>query len=176
MDQVEILTLTTENKSEFVDKLKQALIQRFGEEIPENYGSEHPWSLLNLVQNDTLDMYQLLFKNGKFLSGSGGMIRELDGEKVYQACFRLFSHHEYRHHGLGGMPLSHTIMTKNQIERAKTLQCDSVVLSFNDYNYKFFQLNLRYFLRKGLPEYKFVASTSPVMFNGVEQWLLTLKL
>ena len=171
-----MITLTSENKSEFIERLKLALIEKFGENLPENYGTEKPWSLLSLIQDNNIDTYQLLYVNNKIWSGAGGMIRELNGEKVYQASFRLFSIPDHRHRGLGVKPLTHMNITKFQIERAKSLGCKSIVLSFNDYNYQLFVLNQRYLLPKALPDCVFVPSEKPMMFNGVEQWLLTMTL
>jgi hypothetical protein len=171
-----MVTLTKENKSEFTTKLKLALIEKFGENIPENYSNLHPWSLLSLIRDETIDTYQLLYVNDKFWTATGGMIREFEGNKVYQAVFRGFSNAENRHKGLGVKSYTHMYNTTYQIERAKNLNCDSVIISFNDYNYTLFVLNQRYLLPKAFPNHTFVASNEPVMFNGVEQWLLTMKL
>jgi len=176
MDKVEMVTLTKENKSEFTIKLKLALIEKFGENIPENYSTLHPWSLLSLIRDEKIDTYQLLYVNDKFWTATGGMIREFEGNKVYQAVFRGFSNADNRHKGLGVKSYTHMYNTTYQIERAKNLNCDSVIISFNDYNYTLFVLNQRYLLPKAFPNHTFVASNEPVMFNGVEQWLLTMKL
>jgi hypothetical protein len=171
-----MITLTKENKGEFTDMLTKALIDKFGEDIPENYGTEHPWSLLSLIRDDAIDTYQLIYVNDKFWTATGGMIREFGGNKVYQAVFRGFSNAENRHKGLGVVSYTHLYSTKYQIERAKELGCHSVIISFNDYNYKLFDITQKYMLPKTLPEHKFIASDEPIMFNGVEQWLLTLRL
>jgi hypothetical protein len=176
MDKVEMITLTKENKSEFVEKLKLALTEKFGNELPENYGTTHPWSLLNLINDDMLDTYQLLYVNDKFWTATGGIIREFEDNKVYQAVFRGFSYADHRHKGLGVKSYTHAYNTKFQIERAIELNCHSVIISFNDYNYKLFEVTQKYMLPKALPKHKFIASKQPVMFNGVEQWLLTMKL
>lgn len=176
MDKVEMITLTKENKSEFVEKLKLALTEKFGNELPENYGTTHPWSLLNLINDDMLDTYQLLYVNDKFWTATGGIIREFEDNKVYQAVFRGFSYADHRHKGLGVKSYTHAYNTKFQIERARELNCHSVIISFNDYNYKLFELNQRYLLPKAFPNHTFVASTEPITFNGVKQWLLTMKL
>ena len=152
------------------------MIDKFGEDIPENYGTEHPWSLLSLIRDDAIDTYQLIYVNDKFWTATGGMIREFGGNKVYQAVFRGFSNAENRHKGLGVVSYTHLYSTKYQIERAKELGCHSVIISFNDYNYKLFDITQKYMLPKTLPEHKFIASDEPIMFNGVEQWLLTLRL
>ena len=176
MDKIEMITLTKENKSEFIDKLKRALYEKFGEVLPENYGTVHPWSLLSLIKDDVIDTYQLIYVNDKFWTATGGMIREFLGNKVYQAVFRGFSVADNRHKGLGVKSYTHMYNTAYQIERAKELNCHSVIISFNDYNYKLFELNQRYLLPRAFPNHTFIASTTPVMFNGVEQWLLTMKL
>jgi glycerophosphoryl diester phosphodiesterase len=176
MDKVEMIVLTKENKSEFTTKLKLALIEKFGENVPENYSTLHPWSLLSLIRDETIDTYQLLYVNDKFWTATGGMIREFNGNKIYQAVFRGFSNADNRHKGLGIKSYTHMHNTRYQIQRAKDLNCDSVIISFNDYNYKLFEVTQKYMLPKALPEYKFIASERPVMLNGVEQWLLTLSL
>ena len=176
MDKVVMTTLTKENKSEFSDMLKLALIDKFGDNIPENYGTSRPWSLLSLVRDDALDTYQILYVNDKFWTATGGIVREFRGNKVYQAVFRGFSNADKRHKGLGIKSYTHIHNTKFQIERAKALGCYSVIISFNDYNYKLFDLTKKYMLPRALPEYTFTASTEPIMFNGVQQWLLTLEL
>jgi hypothetical protein len=176
MDKVEMLALTKENKSEFVEKLKQALTEKFGDELPENYSTLHPWSLLNLINNDMVDTYQLLYVNNKFWTATGGIIREFDGNKVYQAVFRGFSVADNRHKGLGVKSYTHMYNTSYQIQRAKELNCHSVIISFNDYNYKLFEINQRYLLPRAFPNHTFVASNEPILFNGVKQWLLTMKL
>ncbi len=171
-----MITLSKENKDKFVDMLKRALIDKFGEEIPENYNYTHPWSLLSLLRDDAIDTYQLLYVNEKFWTATGGIVREFNGNKVYQAVFRGFSDADNRHKGLGVKSYTHLHNTKYQIERAKELGCHSVIISFNDYNYKLFELTKKYMLPKALPEHTFTASSKPIMFNGVEQWLLTLEL
>ncbi len=171
-----MISLTPENKSEFTLKLRTALADKFGTDLPDNYGYEHPWSLLSMIRDNTIDSYQLLYVNGKFWTGTGGIVREFNGDKVYQAVFRGFSNANDRHKGLGIKSYTHMCNTKSQIERAKELNCNSVVISFNDYNYKLFKITHQYMLPKSLPEYKFIASATMVMFNEVEQWMLTLPL
>jgi len=178
MDKIEMLTLDYENKEEFLTKLKIALCNKFSnmDNLPENYGYSKPWSLLNLIENNSLDTYQLLYVNDKFWTATGGIVREFDGNKVYQAVFRGFSNADNRRKGLGVKSYTHMYNTRYQIERAKLLHCDSVIISFNDYNNQLFELTKKYMLPKALPEYKFTASDKPILFNGVAQQLLTLKL
>jgi hypothetical protein len=176
MDKVEMIVLTKENKNEFTEKLNLALIEKFGKNIPENYSILQPWSLLSLIRDEAIDTYQLLYVNDKFWTATGGMIREFAGNNVYQAVFRGFSNADNRHKGLGVKSYTHMYNTRYQIERAKALNCDSVIISFNDYNYNLFVLNQRYLLPRAFPDHTFVASSEPIMFNGVKQWLLTMKL
>jgi hypothetical protein len=176
MDKIEMLTLTDENKSEFTSKLEKALYDRFGEKGYDNYGNLTPWSLLNLIKDNVIDTYQLLYVNDNFWTGSGGIIRDFNGEKVYQAGFRTFSYAFDRHRGLGVKPYNHIYNTSYQIERAKFHKCSKVILSFNDHNYQLFQVNIKYLLPRAFPDYNFVPSDEPVLFNGVAQWLLTLDL
>ena len=176
MNIIEMLSLTKENKEEFTAKLKKALYDKFGEGLPDNYGYRYPWSLLSLVRDNILDTYQLLYVNGTFWTATGGILREFEGTKVYQAVFRGFSYADPRHKGLGVKSYTHQYNTKFQIERAITHNCKNLIISFNEYNYKLFVLNQRYLLPRALANYDFRASSEPVMFNGVKQWLLTLNL
>jgi len=176
METVRMIVLTTENKSEFIEKLKQALHEKFGDELPENYGTLHPWSLISLIESDTIDSYQLLYINDKFWMASGGMIREFNGEKVYQAGFRAFKSASNNSKGLSFKTFIHDNNTKFQIERAKQQGCKSVILSFNDYNERLFRLTYQYILPKVFPKDTFVPSDTLIPFNGVPQWILTMKL
>lgn len=171
-----MLTLTNENKGEFTDRLKLALYDRFDKDLHDNYGYTHSWSLLSLIRDNAIDTYQLLYVNDKFWTGAGGIVREFNGEKIYQAGFRVFSYASGRHKGLGVKPYNHIYNTAYQIERAKLNNCSKVILSFNDYNYQLFQINIKYLLPRAFPNYKFVPSAKPVLFNGIDQWLLTLDL
>lgn len=174
-----MITLTNEGKEDFIVKLKIALCNKFKcniDDLPENYGYNKPWSLLSLIENDELDTYQLLYVNDKFWTATGGIVREFNGEKVYQAVFRGFSYAEPRHKGLGVKSYTHMHNTKYQLSRAKKLGCKKLIISFNDYNKQLFDLNQRYLIPRAFPEHKFVASSEPVLFNGVEQWLLILNI
>lgn len=168
-------SLGAENKSDFIQLLVSALEHKFDREIPENYGDAQPWSLINLIQHDRLDHYQLIYLDGLISCGSGGIVRSHDNKKIYQAAFRGFSCQDSRHVGLGLTSYLHTINTKHQIERAKYLECDSVVLSFNEYNVRLFEVTKKHILPKALPQYKFTFNDQPILFNGVLQWLLTLQ-
>jgi hypothetical protein len=124
MDKIDILSLTDENKYFFVDVLKKELCGRFVtsvEELPELYGYTKPWSLLNLVETNSIDSYHLLYVNDKIWTGSGGMIREFQGEKVYQSGFRAFSVQEHRHTGLGVNAYMHQYSSALHITKAKEI-------------------------------------------------------
>ena len=180
MDNIDVLVLSPDNKSEFLKKLTIGLTEYFGTEIdnlPENYGYKHPWSLLSLIEDGNLDTYALVYVNGNFWGGSGGMIRYNDNKKIYQGGFRWFSNAKNVVSGLGCIKiytLTHTMT--NQLIRAKEQNCDTYVLSFNDYNKRFFDVGRKYLLKKAFPNIVFGPSNGMVMFNGVEQYLLTLEL
>jgi len=170
-----MLSLTKENKEEFTAKLKKALYDKFGEDLPDNYGYRYPWSLLSLVRDDILDTYQILYVNNTFWSATGGLVRDFNGDKIYHAGFRGFSHAEPRHKGLGVKVHSQRFFSF-QFDRAKKLNCQKVIISFNENNYKLFVVTQRYLLPRGFPNYDFIASSETVVFNGVKQWLITLNL
>ena len=169
MDNIDILTLTEENKYFFVDVLKKELCARFDtsvEELPELYGYATPWSLLSLVESGNIDTYQLLYVNNKIWTGSGGMIREFQGEKVYQSGFRAFSVQEHRHTGLGVNAYMHQYSSTYQIARAKVTGCTSVIWSFDPHNYRLFQVNHKYLIPKAFPKFKFIVHDELIEFNN----------
>jgi hypothetical protein len=179
MDKIDILSLTDENKYFFVTTLKKELCERFDtpvEELPELYGYAKPWSLLNLVESGNIDAYQLLYVNDKIWTGSGGMIREFQGEKVYQSGFRAFSVQEHRHTGLGVNAYMHQYSSTLQIDRAKKTGCAKVIWSFDPHNYRLFKVNYRYLIPKAFPNYKFIVHDEPVEFNYSPQHLIILDL
>jgi hypothetical protein len=180
MDKVEVLVLSSENKSEFTNKLVEGLTEYFEADVdnlPDNYGYKHPWSLLSLLRDDKLDTYALVYVNDRIWGGSGGIIRYIDDKKIYQGGFRWFSNAENIVKGLGCMKTYiHTHTMTTQFERAKEQNCDSYVLSFNDYNKRLFEISRKYHLRKAFPNTVFNPSNGPVMFNGVLQQLLTVEL
>jgi hypothetical protein len=176
METVRMLALTTENKSEFIDTLRAELFNKFGKDIPENYSDTHKWSLISLIESDTIDSYQMLYVNDKFWMASGGMVREFNGEKVYQAGFRAFKSASNLPKGLYFPTFVHDNNTKFQIERAKQHGCKSVIISFNDYNERLFKLTYQTILPKVFPKDTFVPSDTLIEFNGVPQWILTMKL
>lgn len=176
MDNITLETLSLDNKKDFLINLKKALQECFGTEVPENYSNVYPWSLQSLIENDNIDTYQLLYMNGKFWTGTGGMVREFDGEKVYQAAFRGFSCAKLSNKGLGIKTPTFVYCLNHQIERAKINNCVSVVLSFNDYNKRLFEVTKNYTLPKTFAIGVWEASDKPVPFNGVDQWLLTMRI
>jgi hypothetical protein len=176
MDDIFLLTLSNDNKDHFLDELISALHECFGDDIPENYGDLHNWSLLNLIKNNKIDTYQLLYMNDKVWTGTGGMIREFNGERVYQAAFRGFSCANTSNKGLGVKTPTFVYCLNHQIQRATLNKCTSIVLSFNDYNKRLFEITKKYTLPKTFKPGIWQASDKPIMFNGVEQWLLTMKL
>jgi hypothetical protein len=171
-ENINVVSLTKDNKAEFLLLLEDALRFKF-ESIPENYGREKPWSLISLILNDEIDTYQLLYVNGKIWAGSGGIIRQFNDEKVYQAGFRGFSTTTKHQPGLGSKFYIHKYNTLIQIERAKVNNCKKVILSFNDYNYQLFKLTGSVILPQSGLQNLFEPSVEPILFNGVQQWLLT---
>ena len=119
----------------------------------------------------------MVYVNGRTWGGSGGIIRYIDNKKIYHGGLRWFSNAKNVVKGLGCIK-THTLtytMT-NQLERAKEQNCDTYILSFNDYNKRFFDVGRKYLLKKAFPDIVFTPSNGMVMFNGVEQYLLTLDL
>ena len=174
-----MLSLTEENKYFFLDQLKNELCNRFEttvEELPELYGYAKSWSLLSLVESNNIDTYQLLYVNDKIWTGSGGMIREFQGEKIYQSGFRAFSVQEHRHTGLGVNAYMHQYSSTYQITRAKQFGCTSVIWSFDPHNYRLFQVNWKYLIPKAFPNFKFTIHEELVEFNNSPQHLIILDL
>jgi hypothetical protein len=181
MDKIEVLVLTPENKVEFTEKLTRAALDYFDcetvEELPDNYGRKHPWSLLSFIDNDQLDIYQILYVNDQVWCCAGGIHRVHNGKKVYQGGFRWFSNAEKICKGLGSIKsYSHKYLIAHHLERAREQGFEEFILSFNDYNYRMFQSIRKYHLRKVLPDVNFEPSSEMVLFNNTPQWLLTVKL
>jgi len=180
MDVIDVLVLSAENKAEFTQKLTAGLTAYFDADVdnlPENYGYMHPWSLLSLLRDDKLDTYALVYVDGKIWGGSGGIVRHIDNKKIYQGGFRWFSNAEKIVKGLGCMKAYiHTHTMTEQFRRANEQGCKQYILSFNDYNQRLFEISRKYHLRKAFPDTVFVPSDGPVMFNGVLQQLLTVEL
>ena len=180
MDNIRLLTLTDENRDLFVKTLEIELIKAFGvnsvADLPENYSDRERWSLIRMIREKRIDSYQLIYVNDQFWSGSGGLVRQFNGPLVYQGGFRAFADAKSINVGIGCKSYSHEYNTKFQIERAKELGCVSLVLSFNDSNKRLFEVTQRYHLKKVFGKNAFIATDTPVLFNGVEQWLLTMSL
>jgi hypothetical protein len=180
MDKIDTITLSSTNKDEFIEKLIDGLTEYFKtdlEGLPENYGFKHPWSLLNLILDDTIDVYTLVYVNGRLWGGSGGMIKHIDGKKIYQGGLRWFSNAENISKGLGCMKAyTHTYSIGEQFRRAKQQNCDEYILSFNNYNERLFHISRKYHLKKAFPDIVFKPSNGMVTFNGVPQYLLTVDL
>jgi hypothetical protein len=179
MVNITILTLTPDNKSLFIDTLTAALTDKFGitvENLEDNYGYKYPWSLLSLIESNSIDTYQILYYNDLVWCASGGIIREHNNSRVYQIGFRGFSNHDSRHNGLGVKPLGTETLIKHQVERARLNNCDLAIMSFNEHNSKLFAVFKNYLMPRVFGKDSFVSSQTPVLFNGVPQWTLTLKL
>jgi hypothetical protein len=180
MAEIKLLTLGDDNREFFYGVLKTELFNIFDvtsiEDLPENYGESEKWSLLNMITNDEIDSYQLIYVDGQFWSGSGGMIREVNNGRVYQGGCRAFSKTRSVNPGIGSKSYTHEYNTLYQLNRAKELQCDSFVLTFNIYNKKLFDITRKFHLAKVFGKDKFIASDDVVVFNGVEQWILAMLL
>jgi hypothetical protein len=174
MDKIFLLNLEKTSKTTFLSILKDELNLKFNNNIDDNYSDTKPWSLLNLIHDDKIDCYQLIYVNNIFWSGSGGMIRMYNDKQIYQAGLRAFSNAHVK--GLGIKSYSHEYSTKYQIERAKKAKCHEVVLSFNLHNERLFKITRDYHLPKIFGKEVWKAGNEPVIFNGVEQWLLTMSL
>lgn len=153
------------------------------EDLPENYSNTKSWSLLKMIEEDVMDIYQLIYIDDKFWASCGGIIRHPPGgEKIYQGAFRAFSRsHDNIFKGFGTKPYIVGVCLPIQIERARRLGCEKFVLSFNVSNERLFKIVTKYFTKKtflGVNEIlkKFTATREPVIFNGVEQWLLEMNL
>lgn len=180
MDNIRLLRLENSNKELFSNTLKEELFKIFNvsdiKDLPENYNNSTPWSLLKMIDENLLDSYQLIYIDNQFWVGSGGIVREFNNEKVYQAGFRAFSNTRSISTGIGSRSYSHEYNTKYQIERAKILGCSSVILSFNEHNKRLFEITDKFHLKKIFGKDIFTASQEPIIFNGVPQWLLTMSL
>lgn len=174
MDRVKVLTLSKENKEYFTTELLAALHEKFGDEIPENYGYDKPWSLMSLIESDMIDTYRLVYVNDVIWSGSGGMIREFQGEKVYQAGFRTFSAVETKYHGLGAKTHTHDHSLKYQYDRAKLNNCTKFIFSYNDYNIRLFKVMARYTLPRAFGDKKIEVIDKLTEFNGTPQYLIII--
>jgi hypothetical protein len=176
MDKIFLLNLEKTSKLKFLSILKDELNFKFNNNIDSNYSDTEAWSLLNLIQEDKIDCYQLIYVNNLLWVGSGGMIRMHNDKKIYQAGFRAFSNASMYNNAIGIKSYSHEYNTKYQISRAINAGCEDIVLSFNLHNEKLFRITRDYHLPKVFGEDVWKSSNEPIKFNGVEQWLLTMSL
>lgn len=176
MDNISLLNLEDTDKIKFLSILTNELNLKFNNNIDVNYSNELPWSLLNLIQEDKIDCYQLIYVNNCLWSGSGGMIRFFNNKKVYQAGFRGFSNATLYNKSIGIKSYTHEFNTKYQIDRAKKTGCQEIILSFNLHNEKLFKITRDYHLPKVFGKDVWKASNEPIIFNEVPQWLLTMSL
>lgn len=173
-EKLDLIFLEKFDTNKFITILENNLKNHFGDFIHENYGRQHPWSLLNLIEKNQIDSYVLLYYCGEFWGGCGGIIRYFGTKKVYQTGFRTFTNTRNINDGLGSKSLLHEHIIKYHIIRAKKLDCTSIVLSFNTYNERLFKITRDYHLKKVFGAWQ--SSPELVEFNGVQQWLLTMFL
>lgn len=176
MDNISLLNLEDTDKIKFLSILTNELNLKFNNNIDENYSNKLPWSLLNLIQEDKIDCYQLIYVNNFLWAGSGGMIRFFNNKKVYQAGFRGFSNAGLYNKSIGIKSYSHEYNTKYQINRAKKAECQEIILSFNLHNERLFKVARDYHLPKVFGRDVWKANNEPIIFNEVPQWLLTMSL
>jgi hypothetical protein len=179
MDNLRIVTLSSNNKRDFLTELENALCAKFNtdrENLPDNYGDKVKWGLLATIQNHEIDTYQLIYNKNKIWTGSGGIIRFINNDKVYQGLFRGFANIDLAtRKGLIGSSPTFRYMVPHQIDRAKRNDCSKVIFSYNGYNHKLFMAH-KYLISKELPHLNFTSSPEPIMFNNVPQWILELIL
>ena len=152
MPNFKLIELSQESKTEFINTVEINLRIKFGTDIPENYTRETPWSLLSLLENDAIDSYCMLYLNDEFWSAGGGIVREFNGDRVYQAGFRGFSaqtiRSDWAERGTGTKSYTWQYIIHRQINRAIELKCDKVIISFNDYNVKLFKISKFHLLHR----------------------------
>lgn len=162
------------------DLLRAELLKSFSvsriEDLPENYGNSKNWSLLNII-ND-LDSYTLLYVDNNFWSGSGGRILS---DNSYQACVRMFTNLSNLSEGLSRPAHTMNYSLPYQIDRARLAGCSRVIMTFNEHRYELFKAmshniisEKRNNILKIVKEFK--ASPHTEIINGVNQWILELKL
>ena len=167
--------LTSENRYEFAKTLEEILTYKFNchvDDLPKNYSRNWEWGLLNLIENGRLTDYCLLYLNDKIWAGSGGRVRNFNGKKIYQVAFRAFSCATDQYKALGMKSLFHKYMTLEQIANAKKYDCQQVIMSYNENSKRLFEITHKYILPRALPDLVWHASTEPVIFNTVPQWLI----
>lgn len=174
---IEMYHLGNEN---FKNLLNKELLKSFSvtkiEDLPENYGNSKDWSLLNMLGK--LDSYTLLYVDNNFWSGSGGRILK---DNSYQACVRMFTNFNNLSEGLTRPPHTMNYSLPYQIERAKLAGCFRIIMTFNEYRYELFKAMTRYVISEKRNKVlnvvqKFKPLESTEIINGVNQWVLELKL
>lgn len=180
MDKITLINLENTDRQVFLETLKRELKSVLGEDLPENYGDKVDWGLIKLVEDNLIDSYQLIYVDDIFWAGSGGIIRYIDDQMIYQAGLRTFSNNNFdavklKPH-VGSKSYLHKYNTKYQLERARLLKCHRMVLSFNEYNTRLYKVIRDYHLPKVFKDECFKSSEEMINFNGVPQWLLTLEL
>lgn len=180
MDNIFLLNMEKVYKNSFIEIVREKLEMKFGNDIEINYSDQVDWGLLRMLQDNKLDSYQLIYVNYKFWSGSGGIIREFNGKKIYQAGFRGFyisTHNsEPLNRGLGHRSLTHEYNTRYQILRAKKNRCQEIIMSFNEHNEKLFKITRDYHLPKVFGSGVWKTNNELQLFNGVPQWLISMTL
>jgi hypothetical protein len=181
MDKITLINLENTDRQVFLEILKRELKSVLGNDLPENYGNEVDWGLIKLLEDEKIDSYQLIYVNDIFWAASGGMIRYIDNQMIYQAGFRTFSNSNmdmrlFNKSHIGCKSYGHKINTKYQLERAKTLGCNKMIISFNEHNSRLFRITRDYHLPKAFKDRPFKSSEEMINFNGVPQWLITFEL
>lgn len=176
MDKIFLLNLEKTSTSRFLKILKQELQLKFKDRTDPNYANGSKWGLPELIEQEKVDSYQLIYVNNQFWSGSGGIIRQFNNTKIYQAGFRGFADSTAFNRGLGSISYTHKYNTKYQVDRAVQAGCQKVIMSFNLHNEKLFTVTRDYHLPKVFGKGVWKAGSEPVQFNGVPQWLLTMSL
>lgn len=180
MDKITLINLENTDRQVFLETLKRELKSVLGDDLPENYGDKVDWGLIKLVEDNVIDSYQLIYVDDIFWGGSGGIIRHIDNQMIYQAGFRGFSNSNtdmrlFKSH-IGCKSYVHKYNTKYQLERARSLNCHKMLLSFNEYNSRLFRITRDYHLPKVFKDREFHVSEKMVDFNNVPQWLITFEL
>lgn len=176
MDKITLVNLENTEKNNFLSILKYELEKKFKPNNDINYGEDVSWGLISLIKTSSIDSYQLIYVNDKIWVGSGGIIRQFKGKKIYQAGFRAFSLAGNYRTSIGSKSYSHEYNTVYQIKRAKKLGCEELILSFNEYNEKLYKITRDYHLPKIFGSNAFKDSVNMENFNEVPQWLLTMSL
>lgn len=176
---IEVIRYSNGRQQQFTELLIGSLTRVFGckvDELPENYNKECPWGLLRLLDTKQVADYYLILVDGQVWAGVGGMIRQFEGQQIYQAAFRGFSCARYINTGLGMKSLVHKYVTGTQIDQARSMGCESLIISFNEHNKRLFEITHKYIMPRALPQIEWAISDSSVIFNGVPQWLMAHKL